>query len=308
MNNAKRANAILWTGNVVLIIAIVAFAFQFLIFPELKTHDLEAPISVPPLTGTTDPTDTQALAKLPNPLLPPAEKGPQGPTGPVKLIGTDKIKDDPTSDTAYLELPARKLNVNAYKGEVVKDDSTGVEVPELVGWKLESVTPKSATFSTPGGSKTLQLEEITASVTPVGLGGTNPLTPVIGQPWEPAKYTSKKNAGRSNDSQEAWDIDKKEMEWAAANVDTILTGVSLEPYAGGGLKINALPEGGFAAERGLRAGDVLRSVNGQQIDSLARLSEIMKGLSKNATTLNVQVDRSGRMYTLSYTVPRTPPR
>jgi hypothetical protein len=303
MINAKRANALLWTGNVLLIIGIVAFAFQYLIFPELKTHQDDPPVTVPPLTQPNDPTDTTALGKLPNPLLPPTgPMGKEGPRGPVRLIGTDRILDDPKADTAYLELPTRRLNVNAYVGEPVRDDSTGVEVPELSGWKLKSVTPKSALFSSPTGDVTLQLEEFVA--TPGAIGPAVLPGNMMGQPWETSKFTTKKDATRTTESQEAWTMDRKEVEWAAANVDSILRDVSLEPYAGGGLKINALPESGFAAERGLKAGDVIRSVNSQPIESIAKLGEVMKGLSKNATTLTVQVDRSGRIYTLTYTVPR----
>src|SRR5688572_24642739 len=169
MINAKRANALLWTGNVLLIIGIVAFAFQYLIFPELKTHQDDPPVTVPPYTQALDPTDTSALGKLSNPLLPPV--GPvskDGPRGPVKLIGTDRIVDDPDADTAYLEIPSRRLNVNAYVGEPVRADSTGLEVPELSGWRRKSVTPKSALFTTPSAEVTMQLEEFVA--TPATMG------------------------------------------------------------------------------------------------------------------------------------------
>ena len=310
MMNAKRANAFLWIGNVCLIIGIVAFAFQFLIFPEARTLDVAPPISLPPLVQAQDLIDTTALAKLTNPLLPP-KQGPEDPKaaqGPIRLIGTDSIVGDPKSHVAYLEILLRRLNVNAYVGEPVRDESTGLEVPELKDHLLKSVTPKTATFTYPGGEKVLQIEEITASAAPTGPGPLVIPGVAAGTPWDPAKFTTKKNPARSNEVQEAWDIDKREAEWAAANVDTILQGVSLEPYAGGGLKINALPDGSFAAERGFRTGDVIRAVNSQPVDSMAKLTDVMKGLSRNATTLTVQVDRSGRIYTLSYTVPRTPGR
>ena len=304
MNNTRRLNAVLWTGNVLLIIGIVAFAFQFLIFQDARTRGVEAPVTVPPGGSTLDPTDTQALAKLPNPLLPPKPtEREKGPSGPVKLIGTVSFVDAPEDSMAYVVLPARNLNVNAYVGEPVRDESAGQEVSEMSGWRLKSVTPKTAVFSTPEGEKTLHLEEITASA-PVATGIPGIGAPLTGAAWEPAKYATKKNPGRSNENQESWDIDKKEVDWAAANVDTILAGVSLEPYSGGGLKINTLPEGTFAAERGLRTGDVVKSVNGQPIESIAKLNDVMRGLSKNATTLTVIVDRSGRGYTLQYVVPR----
>ena len=305
MLNAKKANALIWVGNILLIVGIVAFALQFLIMPEIRTRDFDPPISIPLRKETQDETDVKALSNLLNPLVPGVkDKDVAVKSGPVKLQGTDQITGDATSHVAYLSLPARQLNVNAYVGEAVKDDSTGVEVPELAGWRLKSVTPKSATFTVNGETKTLQLEEIVASAPPP----PGPFSPgaglQAGVAWDAAKFTTKKDPARSNDSQEAWNMDRKEVDWAAANVDTILSQVSLEVYSGGGLKINSVPEGTFVSDRGLRSGDVLRSVNGQQVTSIQQLGDVMRSLSKNATTLSIAVDRSGRMYTLTYTVPR----
>lgn len=305
MVNAKKANALIWVGNILLIVGIVAFALQFLIMPEIRTRDFDPPISIPVKKEMQDETDVKALTTLLNPLVPGVkDPGDRVKVGPVKLQGTDQITGDPTSHVAYLSLPARQLNVNAYVNEAVKDDSTGVEVPELAGWRLKSVTPKTATFTVNGEERTLQLEEIVAAAPtgppgPFQGGGLQ-----AGIPWDASKFTTKKDPARSNDSQEAWNIDRKEVEWAAANVDSILSQVSLEVYAGGGLKINSVPENTFVSDRGLRSGDVLRSVNGQQVMSIQQLGDVMRSLSKNATTLSIMVDRSGRMYTLTYTVPR----
>lgn len=306
MNNAKRANALLWTGNILLIVGIVAFAFQFLIFPEVRAPEVEPPISVPPLGTPHDPTDTQALARLPNPLLPPKDivKAGDVRTGPIRLIGTDRIQDDPSADTAYLLIVNRNVNVNAYVDEPIRDESAGQEISELKDWRLKSVTPKSAVFDTPAGPLTLQLEEITAAAP--SAGGPPGSTPLAGTAWDSARYTSKKNPQRSNDNQEVWDMDRKEVEWAAANAEALMQGVQLDPYAGGGLKITVLPEGSYGADRGLRSGDVIRSVNGQQIESIGKLTEVMRNMSKNTPVLTVQVDRSGRIYTLQYTAQRAP--
>jgi hypothetical protein len=307
MINAKRANALLWTGNVLLIIGIVAFAFQFLILPETETRVIESPITVPPYGKDPDPTDPTALGKLPNPLVPSRTIEAPGVTrGSVKLLGTFRILDDPEGDTAYLELPSRRLNVNAYVGQPIRDESTGVEVSDLAGWKLKSVTPRSATFTLSGGEeRTLEIEEITAAA-PTAPGSVPGNLQLAGTAWDANRFTTKKDVQRSNESQEVWSIDRKEVEWAAANIESILAGVGLEPYAGSGLKINSIPEGSFAAERGFRAGDVIKAINNQQIGSLQQLDTVMRSLSKNATSLTVQVDRSGRVYTLTYNVPRAP--
>jgi len=159
MNNTRRLNAILWTGNVLLIIGIVAFAFQVLMFAEHRTDAPASPVSLTVCPKASDRADVTALSELRNPLR--LEKNlPLGYL--VLLIGIDRILDDPAGITAYLELPARKLNVNAYLAEPVRD-STGQEIAELSGWLLKKVTPKSAVFTTPDGEVTLQLQEITAS-------------------------------------------------------------------------------------------------------------------------------------------------
>jgi hypothetical protein len=306
MTNAKRVNALLWTGNVVLIIGIVAFAFQFLIFPEARPRQVDPPETVPPQGKVDDPTDVTPLSRLPNPVIPRINTPPPGQHGQVRLIGTDRIKGEPESDTAYMEVVSRKLHVNAYVGETILDGPSGQEVGELSGWRLKNVTSKTAVFTTPAGEQTLQLDETTISSAP---GPGNPLIPgnlaMAGQPWESGKFTSKKDTNRSNELQEIWTIDRKEVDWAAANVESILQGVTMEPFAGGGLKITSLPVGSFGEERGLRTGDVLRSVNGQQIESPAKLNEVFRNLSKNTQALNIVVDRAGKMYTLSYSIPRT---
>jgi len=306
MKNVKRINALLWTGNVLLIVGIVAFAFQFLIFQDVLVHEVDPPISIPPSTGkSTAYTDIRALRDMGNPLKPLPPKGPDSkvPSGPIGLTGTDSIAGDPTSHAAYLLVKNRNLAVNAYVNEPIRDETAGVEVPELSGWRLKNVTSKTAVFKTENGEVTLQLDEITAAPALIGTAvpGGIPV-PQPGVAWEKAKYATKKNESRTDDNREVWEVDRKEMEWAGANWESVLQGVNVEPYPGGGLKINSLPDGGYASDRGFRAGDVLKVVNGQSIDSMVRLQEVMKGMARNQTTLNVVVDRSGRLYTLQYQV------
>ena len=304
MNNVKRVNAFLWLGNVVLIIGIVAFALQFLILQEAMAPEVDPPISIPAGPGKTQAyTDTKSLAGLANPMKPIVMGTGPGPreSGPVRLTGTFAIQDDPTSHTAFLVVVNRSLSVNAYAGEAIRDESVGVEVPELASWRLKEVTPTTAVFATDKGEQTLKLEEITASAaaTP-GTPGFKPPTELTA--WEKAKYTTKKDDARSDDSREMWSVDRKEVEWAGQNWESVLQGVGLEAYPGGGLKITALPEGGYASDRGFRAGDVVKVINNQAVDSITRLQDVMKSMARNTTVLSVIVDRGGRLYTLQYQV------
>jgi hypothetical protein len=146
MINAKRATALLWTANVLVILAIAA-----LVNPARPTREVTPPHSLPPKTSVDEPMDLNALAG-PRPLA--VERA------EVLLIGIDRIARDPSADTAYLYLVSRKVRVNAYAGEAILDPLTGREAPEVAGWRLARVTSKGAVFSTPLGDRILQVAEI----------------------------------------------------------------------------------------------------------------------------------------------------
>ena len=141
MINAKRANAFIWTINVLLIAGIFVITIQLFLFPKPRIRDVKP---VEPL-----PIENLLVERVEPPEIPL-------PSPVVLLIGIDRIKDD-SAATAYLYLVGRKIYVNAYAGEVIRDATTGREVSELSGWRLKSITSKGAVFSTPLGEQTLAL-------------------------------------------------------------------------------------------------------------------------------------------------------
>lgn len=149
--NAKRANALLWSGNVVLILGIVSFIFR-----ENPTRGSDAPEILPRVPPPLEASNSHALGGLPNPLKEPVHP-PQDDL--VWLIGADRIANEPSADTAYLFIVGRHVNVNAYVDEPIRDETAEREVAELAGWRLKRVTSKSAVFSTPGGERILHLRE-----------------------------------------------------------------------------------------------------------------------------------------------------
>ena len=153
MINAKRANAFIWAINVLLIAGIFVITIQLFLFPRPRTRGVK-PVEPLPMEGLlVERLDASALTSHSNPLLPP-EIPLQSHV--VLLIGIDRIKDD-SAATAYLYLVGRKIYVNAYAGEVIRDPTTGREVSELSGWRLKSITSKGAVFSTPQCKQTLAL-------------------------------------------------------------------------------------------------------------------------------------------------------
>lgn len=160
MNNTRRLNALLWTINVLLIIGIVAFAFT--VFAPSKRHvcDLAPPVSFDLDSRPRECLEVGPLSALPNPLL---HSKHDVPGIDVHLIGTDRIAGDLRSDTAYLFIASRKLHVNAYVGEPIRDTG-GRDVPEMAGWRLKSITSKGAVFATPQGERSLDLVQGPATV------------------------------------------------------------------------------------------------------------------------------------------------
>ena len=160
MITAKRANALLWTGNVLLIFGIVPFALDSFVLHDRTARIVDSPQPLPLKLSGGDSWDTLALSRFSNPLV---EVVPEPLIDLICLIGTDRIAGDLRSQTAYLFIASRKLHVNAYVGEPIRDIG-GWEVPEMAGWRLKSITSKGAVFATPQGDRSLDLVQCPATV------------------------------------------------------------------------------------------------------------------------------------------------
>lgn len=161
MVNAKRVNALLWIGNVALILGITSFTLNSFILRKTSNRVVEPSERPPRVPPPAELRDTVSLAGLPNPLKDFIRMAQDD---AVCLIGIDGIAGDPNAATAYLFLVGRKVYVNAYAGELIRDATTGREVSELLGWRLKSITSKGAVFSTPRGEQTLNLAPGPASL------------------------------------------------------------------------------------------------------------------------------------------------
>jgi general secretion pathway protein C len=81
-----------------------------------------------------------------------------------------------------------------------------------------------------------------------------------------------------------------------------LSQAQMVPNAGGGFLVRQIQAGSVYERLGLRAGDVIRSVNGQPInnmDEVMRMYQQLGGLD-NVSQLSVEVSRAGKPETLNY--------
>ncbi len=289
MKHIKLLNGALWVANALIGGAIVVYACQYLLFPEHenllrnvvedggKTQGGQAPPT----------TDFGPLARLSNPVTSVIKDSGTPQSGfNAKLLGGYKIASDDASEVAFL-LTSSNKNVNAYRGEAILHE--GEVVAELRGWKLVRLTSDGAIFT--DGTKEVPVRRDDAG----GLATVGPGS--IGKAFDMAQSKTKKLQG--TDSTESWSIDRDEIQWAMQNVESLLTGVQLSAYPGGGVKIDAA--GPVASQRGFMDGDVVRSVNGRGIRDRSDLINMASDPAiKNSMALTIMVERAGRPFTLDF--------
>ncbi|MBI4564253.1 MAG: hypothetical protein HY716_06130 [Planctomycetes bacterium] len=196
-----------WAMNALLLLGIFAVGLHMASTTNETTlaADVTPPEPLPqiPIPKKREAGGTEMLRDLPNPLRLATPNGSnaskrsgRSDLSEIALLhGFDQVKGDLSSATAYLYLPSRKVQVNAYLGETIRDSATGEEIPELAGWKLAQLTSGGAVFrkgpseailkmgnppwSGPGGSITDQALAA-AGASPASLGAPPGTIPAQG--------------------------------------------------------------------------------------------------------------------------------
>ena len=121
-----------------------------------------------------------------------------------------------------------------------------------------------------------------------------------GQAYQSDQFKSRLLA--SADSRQVWGLDPAEIDWASQNADKIMDGdFQVSPNAGGGVRIEGVTPGSIGAARGMMAGDVVRDVNGQPLNSIADVRTLMNNPAfKNQNGLRVTVERAGKPVVMEY--------
>lgn len=119
-----------------------------------------------------------------------------------------------------------------------------------------------------------------------------------GKPYAPESYTTRLLA--SSEARQVWGVDPDEIDWADQNFDAIVdSDIQVSRATGGGLKIERVTPSTVAALRGLQAGDVVKDVNGQLMNSLEDVRKIF-GSMKGQSGLRINLERSGKPLILEY--------
>lgn len=305
MNDVKLLNRILWGVNILLGAGIVLFSFQYLLLaPEAKyLKDFKQEDDGPSASTPVDRGDG-ALKVLVNPV----EKRVVDPRAnaasdfKANLKGTLPSEKDPKRGVAFIKSKTRNTELVAYVGEEILHE--GKPYDEFVGWTLTKVLKDYALFTSKTGQKAeLTIDQAIAAPPAAGAPGAAPAvrgTAKTGQAYQSEGFKSRLLA--SADSRQVWGMDQDEIEWAAQNAEQIMDrDFQVAPYAGGGLRIESVNAGTIGAARGLLAGDVLREVNGQPLNNIADMRQLMSsGQMQKQTGLRLTIERAGKPVVIEY--------
>lgn len=100
-------------------------------------------------------------------------------------------------------------------------------------------------------------------------------------------------------------VDQKEVLASTENMSHILTQARALPYLEQGktvgFRLSEIVPGSIYEKIGLQNGDVIRSVNSQEVDDPAKFFQLYQGL-KNERSITIDVTRNGQRQTLNYDI------
>ena len=306
MNDVKLLNRILWGINVLLGAGIVFFSFKYLLLAQDAKYlkDFKQEDDSPAAPVRAQDNSDGALRTLRNPVdnTKPTTSVPEASKLAATLKGTLPSEKDPKMGLAFIKSTARNVDLVAYVGEEILYEGKPFE--EFRGWTLTTVSKDRALFTSKGGLKAELVLDQAISPAPGGAGpvagvGRGPVART-GQAYQSDQYKSRLLA--SADSRQVWGMDQDEIEWVTQNAEQIMDrDFQVAPYAGGGLRIENVNNGTIGAARGLMAGDVIREVNGQPLNSIADVRTLMNNPAiRQQTGLRLTIERAGKPVVIEY--------
>ena len=297
MIGIKTGRRLLLGLNVALGLGIAAFAFKYLLYPPPIDRLQEIRIIDPSATPPRDPAsrpDESVLSKLRNPLTLESRSPSPSPFQGFTLKGAIPALA-PRQGFAFLRAALRPADLTASTGEEILQD--GKPAPEFRDWRLSEVWKDGAVFiNFQGGRCELRIESALSSAPAQEITRTSR----SGEPYRADNYKSQILA--SSENREVWAMDQAELEWIAQNASLIMDrDLTLVPMPGVGLRIDAVTPGSMCAARGLKAGDVIREVDGRPIQSLNDLRVLLNDASpRPKPALRLTLERTGKAFVLEF--------
>ncbi len=303
MRDVKLANGLLWLLNAALGAAIVLFAFKYLLQQPDYTRDVDLDTGNESQRPDVRPPKPDAVLKLRNPVenVKDVDPGTKPMVFKAQLKGTLPGEKSDSPGAAFIKSTARNVELVAFLGEPILHE--GKEFDEYRGWKLSKVWKDKALFVGPNNlSQELTIEAAAGPAGPAStsrtVGGARGAR--AGQAYQGDQFKSRLLA--SAESRQVWGMDPDEIDWVTQNADKVMdSDFQVSPNANGGVRIEGVTPGSIGAARGMLAGDVIRDVNGQALNSIADVRTLMNNPSfKTQQGLRLTVERAGKPVVLEY--------
>lgn len=225
------------------------------------------------------------------------------PSSGKKLAAIDLMKEQPheKADPGPSILAELKL-VGTYMGPdsfaIFERSSTGTQEvlkggETLEGARLKTVLEDRVVFSTGRKNITISLE-----------GTAPPGAPPMGTPPK-AISTSRPGPSSRGPIGSEMVLDQNAVVNSLDNIGQVLSDARLTPRTSGGavegFSVTEIKPGGIFDGLGLRNGDVLKKVNGYEIDSPEKAVQVLSGL-RGETSFTLDIIRGGENLSLRYQV------
>jgi hypothetical protein len=319
----KGLKKLLWVLNTLLVCGIVAYALFFFILGGVRRRGARTPEQalgkLPKATTGIKEADKvpvdffRYIHELPingDPPPPPVED--TNPEDAVKipplaqnykLLWTKVDTGDPWASFAHLE--------NRKTAGEFTDVSRGQKVDRV--WKLVEVENDKAKFEDENG-ETVLLEVERPDASQLGSAPNKDEPDVPDRIGEKPKEPVTKDSGPHIEAVEVrpnnWEVPPEEVEYwddfgeEIAEDVGVLTVTDPETKKAVGVQIKSIKERSILNRRGLKTGDILKSINGTPVRSRQDVLNYLKGSGKGLSRYQVVIERNGKDITTSYNVKR----
>jgi hypothetical protein len=182
-------------------------------------------------------------------------------------------------------------------------DPAGNSVPATT--KAVNPPPGGGKGRPSGGAVPSRLPDAPFGTPATGAEGSHQTGSRIGCPSQAAPYRPDQYRTRLAQVEadfQFWDLDPGELSWLLRHQRQVLTqDLNTLPETTGGIRVLLIREGSFGALRGLRVGDILLNINGQDLDGPPDVEDLLEDpVYLGARGWRVRVLREGKLLTIDY--------
>lgn len=307
MKSARQLTVAFWTLNILLGLAIVAYAATSFIgkrhdpLEDVRAIETGGNGTVGGPTYVREMGPMQRVAVIENKVR-NADPGPSVNLGQfltvlnvMSTLASCQLVIDPSAQ--FWMAPGDGVE-SALKAKRPDDDFSAAR-----GWRVKALVKAENKVVFTNGKE----EQFLVAGAATAPDGVDPN--LVGKAYNAGDYQTKETL--SHPTRKSYLMDPRELEWAIANQESVLTSGATFSTVDGGLRMTYVNPTSILAARGFEKDDVVQRVNGLPIASLEDVRNLKTNPQfQNARVVSVVVNRAGQQVYLTYSIPAppTPPK